>query len=54
MVIDELFSPQRLGSWVESRTPAGRPELVLVAVFAGGAGGARTHDRGIMGNLVLV
>jgi glucokinase-like ROK family protein len=30
MVIDELFSPQRLGAWVESRTPAGRPELVLV------------------------
>ncbi|MCW2610934.1 MAG: hypothetical protein QOC93_1688 [Actinomycetota bacterium] len=30
MVIDELFSPQRLGAWVESRTPAGRPDLVLV------------------------
>jgi glucokinase-like ROK family protein len=30
MVIDELFSPHRLGAWVESRTPAGRPDLVLV------------------------
>jgi glucokinase-like ROK family protein len=30
MVIDELFSPQRLAAWIEGRTPAGRPELVGV------------------------
>ena len=31
MVTDELFSPERLGAWVEGRSPAGRPELVLVS-----------------------
>jgi glucokinase-like ROK family protein len=30
MVIDELFSPHRLGAWVGSGTPAGQPDIVLV------------------------
>ena len=28
MVVDELFSRERLGRWIARRTPAGQPELV--------------------------
>jgi predicted NBD/HSP70 family sugar kinase len=28
MVVDELFSRERLGRWIRHQTPAGRPELV--------------------------
>jgi hypothetical protein len=27
-VIDQLFSRERLGRWIDHRTPVGRPDLV--------------------------
>ena len=28
LVIDQLFSRERLGRWIDHRTPVGRPDLV--------------------------
>lgn len=33
MVIDELLSRDRIGRWIQQRTPVGRPDLVFSVVI---------------------